>query len=153
MINSFLLSESVFANNIDMFIFAVIAVLSTVLMVFVGYKFLQILQLTGYKINGLIKWLKETKYSYLSRLFMLSFLSLASMLITNVLLADFFVDEVLSYISIVFYILFNAMFITNLFTAKQKTPLKYTKRMTRLIITFTLLIGGFSWGIQYVGYR
>ena len=56
----------------------VIAILTTVLMIFVGYKLLQMLQLTGYKIKGFNMWLKETKLSYPSRLFMLSFLSVAA---------------------------------------------------------------------------
>ena len=144
---------SVFAGKLDFSMFSILAVLSTVLMVFVGYKLLQMLQLTGYKLNGFCKWLKETKYSYISRLFMLSFLSVSAMLITNVLLADFFAHKVLSYIGILFYILFSSLFITNLFTAKQKTPLKYTKRMTRFVVVFALIVGVVTWGLQYVGYK
>lgn len=140
-------------SKLDWMMFIVLAVVSSVMMIFVGYKLLQMLQLSGYKLNGFFKWFKETKCSYLSRLFMLSFLSLASMLITNVLLADFFIEEILSYVSVLFYILFSSLFITNLFTAKQKTPLKYTKRMTRLVIVFFLLAGGFTWAMQYVGYK
>ena len=140
-------------SNLDWMMFVILAVVSTVMMIFVGYKLLQMLQLSGYKLNGFFKWFKETKFSYLSRLFMLTFLSLSAMLITNVLLADFFVEEVLSYVSVLFYILFSSLFITNLFTAKQKTPLKYTKRMTRLVIVFALIVGGFTWTVQYLGYR
>ena len=105
-------------SNLDWMMFVILAVVSTVMMIFVGYKLLQMLQLSGYKLNGFFKWFKETKFSYLSRLFMLTFLSLSAMLITNVLLADFFVEEVLSYVSVLFYILFSSLFITNLFTAK-----------------------------------
>ena len=150
-----ILAKTMFSGKLDLYMFSVLAVLSTVLMVFVGYKLLQMLQLTGYKLKGYVKWFKETKYSYISRLFMLTFLSMSAMLITNVLLADFFaeVESILSYISVLFYVLFSSLFITNLFTAKQKTPLKYTKRMTRLVIVFTLLVGVFTWLIQYVGYR
>lgn len=148
-----MLKVPVFAGYVDMFIFSVIAVLSTVLMVFVGYKLLQMLQLSGYKIKAYTKWFKETKFSYISRLFMLSFLSLAAMLITNVLLADFFIDNIWSYISIFFYILFCSLFITNLFTAKQKTPLKYTKRIARLLVVYTILVGSFTWLVQYIGYK
>lgn len=147
------LSGSAFESNTDFVMFTMIAILSTVLMVFVGYKLLQILQLTGYKIKGYFMWFKETKYSYFSRLFMLSFLIVASMLMTNVLLADFFVDRIFSYSSIIFYILFCSLFITNLFSAKQKTPLKYTKRMSRLLVVFIILVAGMTWGLQYVGFR
>ncbi len=147
------IASAVFSGKLDFVMFSILAVVSTVLMVFVGYKLLQMLQLTGYKLNGYTKWFKETKYSYVSRLFMLSFLSIAAMLITNVLLADFFVEKVLSYLSILFYILFSSLFIMNLFTAKQKTPLKYTKRMTRLVIVFSIIVGAFTWLVQYLGYR
>ena len=54
-----------------------IAVMSTVLFVFVGYRLLQMLQLTGYKLKGYFMWFKETKGAYFSRLFMLTFLSLS----------------------------------------------------------------------------
>jgi len=149
--NNLILAAMSFDSKSEFFMFSVFAILATVLMIFVGYKLLQILQLAGYKIKGFFKWFKETKYSYYSRLFMLSFLSLASMLMTNVLLKDFFVYEVLSYISMLFFILFSSLFITNLFTAKQKTPLKYTKRMTRLLVVFGLLVAVVTWWLQYVG--
>ena len=152
--NSLLLSYPFnFGSRLDIVMLVIIALLSTVLMVFVGYKLLQMLQLTGYKLNGYVRWFKETKYSYLSRLFMLSFLSLAAMLMTNVLLADFFIVPVLSYVGILFYILFSSLFITNLFTAKQKTPLKYTKRMTRLVIVYFILVLIFSLLVEFIGYR
>lgn len=152
--NELLLSLPLKFNSVvDMCMILVISVLSTVLMVFVGYKLMQMLQLTGYKLRGYVRWFKETKYSYISRLFMLSFLSLASMLMTNVLLADFFVISELQFISIIFYILFCSIFINNLFTAKQKTPLKYTKRMTRFLIAYIVLVLIFNFVIAYVGYR
>lgn len=152
--NNLLLSLPLgFQNKYDITMICVIAILSAVLMIFVGYKLLQMLQLTGYKLRGYCRWFKETKYSYISRLFMLSFLSLASMLMTNVLLADFLVDvKFLKYVSILFYILFSSIFITNLFTAKQKTPLKYTKRMTRLVVVYTILVLLFSLVTLYVGF-
>ena len=149
--NTLLLSKEIFEKDLHIFMMIVIALVSSVLMIFVGYKLLQMLQLTGYKLNGFVRWLKETKYSYISRLFMLSFLSIASMLMTNVLLADFFVVQVLSYCSILFYLLFSSLFIVNLFTVKQKTPLKYTKRMTRLVVVFFLLTASLSVGLGYLG--
>ena len=138
---------------LDFMIMLVIAILTTVLMIFVGYKLLQMLQLTGYKIKGFNMWLKETKLSYPSRLFMLSFLSVAAMLMTNVLLNDFFVIKVMSYIGIVFFLLFSSLFITNLFSAKQKIPLKYTKRMTRFVCCFVVLTLTCSVFIEFIGFK
>lgn len=136
----------------DYIMLIAIAVLTTVLMAFVGYKLLQMLQLTGYKLSGYFMWFKETKCSYISRLFMLTFLSLASMLMTNVLLIDFFIVKILEYSAIIFFFLFSSLFITNLFTAKQKTPLKYTKRMTRFVVVYSLLVFAETLVILFVGF-
>lgn len=149
------ISSSIFETRFDFVMFTVIAVVSTILMVFVGYRLLQILQLTGYKLKAFLKWFKETKYSYVSRLFMLSFLSLLAMVMTNVLLGDFFVGkaEIFSYISITFYVLFSSMFILNLFNAKQKSPLKYTHRMKRLVCVYVVIVALISWLVEYVGVK
>ena len=141
----------IFDSKVDYYMFTIIALLSSVLMLFVGYRLLQILQLTNYKIKAFFVWFRETKFSYFSRLFMLSFLSIASMLMTNVLLADFFVVKVLSYVSVLFYFLFCSLFITNLFTVKQKTPLVYTKRIYRLLVVYAIIVCAFTWFVGYLG--
>lgn len=149
------LSAFMFDNNVDLIMFSVIAVLSTVLMIFVGYRLLQMLQLTGYKLRSYLKWFKETKCSYVSRLFMLAFLSVLSMTLTNVLLEDFFVGRlhIFSYCSIIFYLLFCSMFIINLFNAKQKTPLKYTRRMKRLVVVYTIIVAAVTFVIELIGFK
>lgn len=149
------LSAFMFDNNVDLIMFSVIAVLSTVLMIFVGYRLLQMLQLTGYKLRSYLKWFKETKCSYVSRLFMLVFLSVLSMTLTNVLLEDFFVGKlhIFSYCSIIFYLLFCSMFIINLFNAKQKTPLKYTRRMKRLVVVYTIIVAAVTFVIEFIGFK
>lgn len=153
-VSSFLCS-SVFETRFDLVMFSIIAIVSTVLMIFVGYRLLQMLQLTGYKLKSYLKWFKETKFSYVSRLFMLTFLSFLSMALTNVLLEDFFTGRlyVFSYCSIIFYLLFCSMFIINLFNAKQKTPLKYTNRMKRLVVVYTIIVAGASFFIEYIGFK
>ena len=149
------LAASIFETKYDLVMFALIAVISTIMMIFVGYRLLQMLQLTGYKLKSYAKWFKETKFSFVSRLFMLSFLSFLAMILTNVLLDDFFKGkmQIFSYCSIIFYLLFCSIFILNLFNAKQKTPLKYTKRMIRLVVVFTVIVGAATWGIEYLGFK
>ena len=152
---SMFLAASVFESKFDIIMFSIIAVVSTVLMIFVGYRLLQMLQLTGYKFKAYLKWFKETKCAYVSRLFMLAFLSFLSMILTNVLLEDFFVGKmhIFSYISILGYLLFCSLFIVNMFNSKQKTPLKYTKRMIRLVVVYTIIVGFATLGIEYLGFR
>ncbi len=153
-VSSFLMS-SVFESRFDIIMFSAISVVSTVLMVFVGYRLLQMLQLTGYKLKAFSKWFRETKCSYVSRLFMLSFLSFLSMTLTNVLLEDFFVGrfQIFSYLSIAFYLLFCLLFIYNLFNSKQKTPLKYTKRMIRLVVVYTIIVAVVTVAVEYLGFK
>lgn len=150
-----LISASMFETKTDFVMFTIIMVISTVLMISVGYRLLQMLQLTGYKLKSYLKWFKETKCSYLSRLFMLAFLSFLSMALTNVLLGEFFEGKmhIFSYCSILFFLLFCSMFIMNMFSMKQKTPLKYTKRMIRLEVVYSIIVAFATWGFEYIGFK
>ena len=137
---------------VDYFAMILIAIISTIFFVFSSYKLLQILQLSGYKIGQMFKWLKKTKFVYFSRLLMLSFLSCASMLITNVLMRDFFVVKSLEYFAFGFFILFASFFIVLLFSEKKKTPLKLTKRVVRLVVSLSIITFIFSVLIEFAGY-
>ena len=156
----FILNKFKLITQVDYFAMLFIATISAILLTFVCYRLFQILQLSGYKSKGYFSWFKETKGAYFSRLLMLTFLSTAAVLITNVLLNQFFTVKAFEYVSVLFIILFDSFFIFILFSKKQKTPLKYTKRMTRLIITnfivtflivFTLEIVGFAF-IPYLSF-
>ena len=118
----------------------VISVANAILMVFVSYRFFQALQLTGYKLSGYFAWLKENKFEDWGRLLILSFLSSAALVITNVLLDDFFIFKILTYIGLIFYAVFTICYIVNVFNVSKKTPLKYTARMKRMLIIFGLLV-------------
>lgn len=117
-----------------------IAVTNAILMAFVGYKFLHVLQLSSYKMKGYFKWIKDNKGNEWGRLVVLSFLSCAALLITNVLLEDFFVYKIMTYLGLVFYLIFCIVYIVNQYSVKQKVPLRYTKRMTRLVVVYSALV-------------
>ncbi len=129
----------------------VVSAINGVMLCLAGYKFMQVIQLSGYKAKGLFAWLKETKCALWGRLVMLSFLSCAALLMTNVLLSDFFKYRIMEYIGLIFYLVFSIVFIINVFSVGQKSPLRYTKRIWRLmavnfllIFFFTLFFVGFS---------
>ena len=126
----------------------VISLLNGVLMLFVGYKFLQVLQLSGYKTKDYWTWIKSTKCRYWGRLVILSFLSSAALLVTNVLLEQLFTYKILTYLGLVFYFLFCFLFITNMYNAPQKTPLKYTSRMTRLCVLLAVIVALFTFELM-----
>lgn len=117
-----------------------ISVTNAILMAFVGYKFLHVLQLSSYRMKGYFKWIKDNKGNEWGRLVVLSFLSCAALLITNVLLEDFFIYKIMTYLGLVFYLIFCIVYIVNQYSTSQKVPLKYTKRMTRLVVVYSILV-------------
>ena len=129
-----------FDSWLTFWLVVVISVANAILMVFVAYRFFQALQLCGYKLSGYFAWLKENKFEDWGRLLVLSFLSCAALIITNVLLDDFLVFKILSYIGLIFYALFTIVYIVNVFSVSKKTPLKYTGRIKRMLIVFGILV-------------
>ena len=95
-----------FDSWLTFWLILVVSVLNGILMLFSGYKFLQIIQLSGYKLKGYWQWIKDTKASYWWRLVALSLLSSAALLMTNVLLEQFLVYKILTYAGLLFYFLF-----------------------------------------------
>lgn len=129
-----------FDSWLTFWLLIVISAVNAVLMSFAAYKFFQVSQLTSYKMKGFWKWIKEDKGAQWGRLIILSFLSSAALLITNSLLQDFFIYKIMQYFGLVFYLLFTLVYIINQYSISQKTPLKYTHRMNRMIGAFSVLV-------------
>ncbi|MEG1500291.1 MAG: hypothetical protein RR400_04435, partial [Clostridia bacterium] len=127
-------------SNPHLYIAIVLSVLNGILLCFAGYKFLQIIQLSGYKISGYNVWLKDTKGKYVSRICMLAFLSLACMLVFNCSIASINNSGFYFYIGLIFYVGFSSFFINHMFKAPKKTPLKTTRRMNRFIFLLFITI-------------
>ncbi len=119
-------------SNIHFIISIFISIINAVLLIFIARKFLQILQISGYKIRGYQIWLGDTKAKYISRIALLCFLSLACVLVTNALFDVYNQDMFYSYFGLIFYIYFSIVFIINMDRSPQKTPLVQTRRMSRL---------------------
>lgn len=132
--------------NPNLYIAIAIAILNGVLLCFVAGKPFQMLQLSGYKLIGYNVWLKDTKTKFISRLVMLSFLSLIAVIVTNALF-DGFGGGYYSYLGLIFYIYFCVVFIINISKTPQKTPLKQTRRMNRLIATTFGIVCVLSFGL------
>ena len=137
-----------------------IATVNAVAMCFAGYRFLQVLQLSGYKMKGYFAYIKDTKGKTWGGLVMLSVLSSAALLMTNVLLSDFFYFKIMTYLGLVFYLIFLIMYLVNMYAIPAKTPLRYTHRVYRLmavlavlVFVITFFLTGFSEGnIPYFRY-
>ncbi len=129
-----------FENWLTFWMVIAVSVVNSVLMVFAGYKFLQVLQLSSYRMKGYFGYIKDTKAKDIGRLVILAFLSSAALLITNVLLEDFFEYKIMTYLGLIFYLIFCIVYIVNQYSLPQKSPLKYTKRMSRLVAVYSVLV-------------
>ena len=138
------------ANNPHLYIAIAISVLNGIFLCFVGYKFLHILQLSNYKINGYLAWIKDTKGNYISRVFMLSLLSFGAMMVLNVLFSSYSTSGYYNYLGIIFYFYFSYVFTQALYTAPKKTPLKNTHRMNRLTVFSGLLVAGITFVLIFI---
>lgn len=138
-------------SNPNLYIGIAIALVNGVLLCFAATKFLQILQLSGYKINGFRVWLADTHAKYMSRITMLSFLSYICMLVSAALFNSYLEKQsYLSYLGLVFYLYFSIVFIVNVYNAPKKTPLKTTYRMNRLIACLYILSAAFTFVVYWL---
>lgn len=139
-----------FFTQIDahFYIAIVISVVNAAMMGFIGYKFLQIIQLSDYKMSGYFEWIKDTKAKYIGRILVLCALSIAGVAVTNALFDAYTSNKYLSYFGLIFYFYFCYVFIKNMYDVPKKTPLKNTRRMNRLtacvviifaVVTFMLI--------------
>ena len=137
-------------SNPDLYFLIVISILNAVMMCFLSYKFLQIIQLSDYKLNQYGTWLKDTKAKWVSRIAMLCFLSFCFVYVTNVLFNNFQDNKILGYIGLVFYFALVIVFIKKMYQIPQKKPLKLTKRMFRLYLIEFLLYLALDFGLLVV---
>ncbi len=131
-------------NNIHLYIAIGLSVVNGVLLCFAGYKFFQMIQLSGYKIKGYFIWLKDTKAKYINRIFMLSLLSTCCIIVVNALFDAYSGEMLYSYIGLIFYFYFTIVFCINLYSAPKKVPLKSTRRMNRLNVALFIFAAGIT---------
>ncbi len=124
---------------------AFLALCNTLLLVLISYKFLQIMQQSGYEGFGYFKWLRRRDNVYLSRLATVSMLSILSYLLFIIALSFIDGDWVI-YAGFAFYVLFILIYYRADRKHKRKVPINYTARMERLITVyfFVLLIVNFG---------
>lgn len=138
-------------SNPNLYVAIALSVINGVMLCFCGYKFLHVLQLSGYKIQGYKVWLNDTHAKYVGRIAMLSFMSLACMLVTVALFDSYISSQsYFAYLGLIFYFTFTIVFIVNMYHVPQKTPLVQTHRMTRLCIVLGFLMAGITFGLIYV---
>src|SRR5574344_1732731 len=126
-------------TNPHFYISIALSLFNAVILCFLAYKFFQTIQLSGYRVKGLFSWLVNTKGSYLSRLLMLSLLSVLSVTVTNTIFQSMAGNIYLGSLGLTFYFVLAFVFIRYVISRPNKVPLKNTHRMNRYIVAFYIV--------------
>ena len=117
-----------------------ISVLNAVLLIFSSMKFILVLQQCGYRGKRYFKWLGNKDTPYLSRLMLLCLLAFLFFSVLNTCFSPLAGNGGASYIGFASYILFSLLYINTESSVNAKVPLRKTKRIVRLMITYSLVL-------------
>ena len=145
---------SVFTGeNVTILIF--IAAVNVLFMNYLARKFMQIIQQSGYVYADYIKWVRRRDNVYVTRLDMIVMLSVLAYLIYSIALS--FVDAAITEpTAFVFYVLFMLLYLRSDFKRKSKSRLRFTARMLRVYLTYSILFSLLSlallFGVSMLGF-
>ena len=123
--------------------FVLTGALNAAFMILISYKFFQTMQQVGYRGDEYAVYLLRKRNGAITRVFILSLSSTLAFFLVNTALSV--VDNPLvNYCGFIPYLIFLAIYFGGEKRAKKKVPLVYTRRMLRLIISFSVLTVLFS---------
>ena len=144
-------------TNTQVWLYVVIAVVNALLLFFASMKFLLAIQQSGYKGNRYFTWLANKNTPYLSRLMLLCLLGFLFFCVLNTSFSPVIKNQsVLSFLGFLSYITFTLLYIKSESSINAKIPLKKTKRLVRLCITYIVFLTAISFGfvllLDYLAY-
>ena len=126
-------------------VYLLISAVNSFLLLAVSYKFLQVMQQSGYEGFGYFKWLRRRDNIYVTRLGTITMLSLLGYLLTNI--AFSFSDAWWALtVGFLFYLLFVFLYVRGERKRMRKLPLVMTARMTRLVVVYVIVLLAVSYG-------
>ncbi len=123
-----------------------LSVVNGVVLLFASMKFLLVMQQSGYRGKRYYKWLLSPETPYMSRLMLLCLLGLLFFCVLNMCFA-YVGETIASYLGFLSYGLFIGLYIDSEKNVNAKVPLKKTKRLVRLCITFVVVAAALTFGI------
>ena len=144
-------------TNTQVWLYVVIAVVNALLLFFASMKFLLAIQQSGYKGNRYFTWLANKNTPYLSRLMLLCLLGFLFFCVLNTSFSPVIKNQsVLSFLGFLSYTTFTLLYIKSESSINAKIPLKKTKRLVRLCITYIVFLTAISFGfvllLDYLAY-
>jgi len=142
----------------QIYVYLGMSALNALLLFFATMKFLLVLQQCGYHGTRYFRWLGNRETPYLSRLMLLCLLGVLFFCVLNTCFAPIPIigTTVGSYIGFISYALFTILYIQSESSVNAKVPLKKTKRLVRLCITYCIVLLAFTFGLivllNYIAY-
>ena len=126
-----------------------ISVANGIGLLYASMKFLLVHQLGGYRYEKYFKWLTSKETPYRARLNLLSLLGFLFFCVIGIAFSPLLQEEnINAYFGFASYILFLSVYINTESSVNAKVPLKITRRLFRLIITYVILIAGVTFGLM-----
>ena len=144
-------------DNKQWLIYLIISLLNGVLLYFASIKFLLVLQQSGYRGKRYFSWLSHRDTPYLSRLMLLCLLGFMFFCVLAMCFSSILDTTIGSYVGFVSYLLFTVLYSNTESHVNAKIPLKKTKRLVRLAVTYILLLSAVTYGlitfVNYIAFR
>ena len=134
-------------NSDHLILYLILSMANAVLLFFASMKFILVLQQCGYHGKKYFKWLSNRETPYLSRLMLLCLLGFLFFCVLNMCFEAMVGETIASYIGFISYFLFTLLYIKTESSVNAKVPLKKTKRLVRLCISFNVVLAVVTFGL------
>ena len=134
-------------NTPQILLYLGISALNALLLFLSSMKFLLVLQQCGYRGKRFFKWLDNKETPYKSRLMLLCLLAFLFFCVLNMCFASLVGEEITSFFGFMSYLLFIFIYIKSERHVNVKVPLKITRRLVRLCITYFILLTAITFGV------
>ncbi len=140
----------------NLIILITLSVLNAILLYYSSLKFLLAMQQSGYKGKKYLRWVVNPETPYLKRLMLLCLMGFLFFCVLNTTFIPMVESQTASFIGFASYLLFTITYIKTESSVNAKVPLRKTKRLIRLAITYIILLSVFSFGffvlMEYLAY-
>lgn len=127
-------------SGYSIYIYLGLSALNALLLFLISFKFLLVLQQSGYRRKPYLLWLNDKQTPYKSRLMLLCMLAFLFFCVLNASFAPAISDNgITSYIGFISYAVFLLLYFKSEKSVNAKIPLNKTRRLVRLSITYILI--------------
>ncbi len=137
--------SDLFTTN-QVVVYVIISLINGLILFFSSMKFLLVLQQCGYHGTRYFRWLGNKETPYLRRLMLLCLLALLFFCVLNMCFEPILQPTFSSYFGFLSYLLFSITYIKTESSINAKVPLKKTRRLVRLCITYTIFLSAITFG-------